>query len=124
MNYYENALKFEGSPYLSGGMDRNGIDCSGLVNAATGQKTRVWHTKAGTSPPGSWQLIETPKNDAFLSKVKMGDLFLWKGHCAFFAGGERLFHARKPGTLCGFTNDLKAYWLKEKGFPVVYRQNS
>jgi len=123
-SYYEKALQYEGVPYVSGGMDKNGMDCSGLVNAATGQKERVWHTGAG-KPPGNWEMVSTLgwwSNDNFMREAKEGDLFLWHGHCAFYAGGERLFHARKPGTRVGFTNDLKIYWLPQKGYPVVYRQ--
>ena len=119
--YYENALEYEGTPYLSGGMSKSGIDCSGLVNLATEQISRVWHTGLNTPPPGRWILIETNK-DNFMKQVKLGDLFVWKGHAAFYAGAERLFHARKPGTLVGFTNDLKIYWLKEKCIPKVWRQ--
>jgi cell wall-associated NlpC family hydrolase len=123
MNYYENALKFEGTPYKSGGMDKNGIDCSGLVNAATGQKTRVWSTSMG-APPGNWTRVCAPATsiDDFLTQVRQGDLFLWNGHCAFYADENKLFHARKAGTKCGFTSDLKIYWLKEKGYPTAWRQ--
>ena len=121
--YYKTALEYAGTPYESGGMDKNGIDCSGLVNVSTGQAKRVWNTAAG-APPGHWDKLTLSKNgfDAFLSEVKEGDLLLWEGHCAFYAGGERLFHARKPGTVVGFTNDLKIYWLPQKGYPTVYRQ--
>ena len=115
MNYYENALTFEGTPYKYGGMDKNGIDCSGLVNAATGQKSRVWSTSMG-KPCGDWIEI------SYDSLLRQGDLFLWKGHCAFYAGDGRMFHARREGTRVGFTNDLRTYYLKEKGFPRVFRQ--
>jgi len=121
MKYYQKALEYEGTQYRTGSTDKNGLDCSGLVNVATGQTGRVWHTGLNTPPPGRWILIETNK-DNFMSNIKLGDLFVWKGHAAFYAGAERLFHARKPGTLVGFTNDLKMYWLKEKGLPKVWRQ--
>ncbi|MCL2290821.1 MAG: NlpC/P60 family protein [Bacteroidetes bacterium] len=124
--YYENALRFKGAPYKSGGMDINGMDCSGLVNAATGQKNRVWSTSAG-KPPGNWQEIKPnavhlQSHDNFIKLLKKGDLLLWKGHVAFFAGGVQLFHARTAGKPTDFTNDLKLYWLNAKGYPTVYRQ--
>ena len=121
--YYEKALEYEGVPYKLGGMDKNGADCSGLVNAATGQTERVWHTGAGR-PPGNWKKACVPCTSIsdFMTMLEVGDLLLWHGHCAFYAGGERLFHARKPGTKVGFTGDLKTYWLREMWFPVVYRQ--
>jgi len=125
MTYLNEALKFQGTPYKMGGMDKSGMDCSGLVNAATGQKTRVWHTGSGAPPPGDWVEMSFKKNstDEFAGFLKKGDLLLWEGHVAFFFEGVQLFHARRMGTVVGFTNDLKLYWLKEKGYPIVYRQN-
>ena len=124
MTYYEKALEFTGVPYKSGGIDKNGVDCSGLVNAATGQTKRVWNTEDSTPPPGHTEIkIKSEQIDGFVKSLKKGDVLLWKGHVAFYDSGTRLFHARKTGTNVGFTNDLKLYWLKEKGFPKVYRQN-
>jgi len=124
VTYYQEALKYKGTPYRLGGMDRAGIDCSGLVNVVTGQKTRVWHTGAGTPPPGNWSRINirASSHDDFIRSLKRGDLLVWKGHAAFFDSGERIFHARRVGTVADFTNDLKLYWLKTQGYPVVYRQ--
>jgi len=123
MKYYNEALKYEGAPYKSGGMSKDGIDCSGLVNVATGQKKRVWHTALG-KPCGNWSEIFPPKtsHDDFLKSCKQGDLFLWNGHTAFYAGDVRLFHARRTGTKCGYTNDLKLYWLKQQSYPRVFRE--
>ena len=75
-------------------------------------------------PPGDWTRVCAPATspDDFLTQVKQGDLFLWEGHTAFYAGDSKLFHARRAGTVVGYTSDLKVYWLKEKGFPKVYRQ--
>ena len=124
ISYYMTALQYKGVQYLSGGMSRAGVDCSGLVNLAAGQKTRVWDTNMNTSPPGNWMVAPVAKSshDAFIFSLKQGDLLVWKGHCAFYAGNGQLFHARKPGTVVDFTSDLKVYWLPQKGYPTVYRQ--
>jgi cell wall-associated NlpC family hydrolase len=123
ITYYLKALTYIGVPYKVGGMDKTGMDCSGLVNAATGQRTRIWTTGAG-DPPGNWNKlnIQATSHDGFIKKLQRGDLLVWKGHCAFFDMGERLLHARKQGTTVGFTNDLRLYWLKTMGYPTVYRQ--
>ena len=113
--YYQNALKYIGTPYKAGEMD-----CSMLICLATGNG-RIWHTGMGKPPPGMKQ-IKIPNLARFFDCVKIGDVFVWSGHAAFFAGGERLFHAQKPGTVVGYTNDLKLYWIKSRGYPLVYRQ--
>jgi cell wall-associated NlpC family hydrolase len=121
-SYYNNALEFVGVPYKLGGIDKTGIDCSGLVNAATGQKTRVWTTSSGGPPPLHSEIVtDRTSHDNFIASLKKGDILLWKGHAAFYDEGIRIFHARKPGTVAGFTNDLKTYWLKVQGYPVVFR---
>jgi len=124
MIYINEALKYLGVPYKNGGMSMKGIDCSGLINVSTGQTARVWHTSSETPPPGKWLIVEPNKtsHDSFISKLKRGDLLLWKGHAAFYFSNTQIFHARKPGTLVGFTNDLKKYWLEKRGYPIVYRQ--
>jgi cell wall-associated NlpC family hydrolase len=105
-------------------MDKNGIDCSGLINVATGQTTRVWHTAIGGKPPGNLTKVCAPTISIadFLTQVKEGDIFVWKGHAAFYAGHNKLFHARTPGTVVGFTNDLLIYWLPKQGYPQVCRE--
>jgi hypothetical protein len=116
-SYYSNALMYEGVPYLYGGMDSSGMDCSALVNLATGYSTRVWGTSMG-APPGSWETIAAQS----ISGLLEGDLLVWNGHVAFYAGGGRLFHAHgAQGTPAGYTNDL-SWYINTKGFPTVYRQ--
>ncbi len=123
-NYLDNALKFEGAPYLYGGMTKDGIDCSGLVNRATGHEKRVWTTSMG-NPPGNWSkvIVRTSSYDNFIADVNKGDLFVWPTqHAAFYAGNGKLFRAHgKTGTKTGYTDDLNSYWITEEGYPDVYR---
>jgi hypothetical protein len=124
--YYDNALKYKSAPYLKGGMTKEGIDCSGLVNRATDNETRVWNTSMG-NPPGNYNKITVRNNsyDNFIADVIKGDLFLWPNeHAAFYAGDGGLFHAHgTAGTPTGYTYDLKTWWIPNRGYPDVYRQS-
>ena len=122
-NYFDRALAFEGIPYLWGGMTCIGLDCSGLVHRATGHNQRIWDTNSNSYPPGNWANVSynTTSPEAFIKNAVKGDLFVWKGHTAFSGGGDMLFHARRAGTRVGYTKDL-LWWLKNKGYPNVFRQ--
>jgi NlpC/P60 family/Bacterial dipeptidyl-peptidase Sh3 domain len=78
------ALDWVGAPYLWGGRDGFGVDCSGLVQQAL--------AAAGIAAPRDSDLqrarlgrpAETPAH---------GDLAFWKGHVGVCLEGERLLHA-------------------------------
>ena len=130
-SYYQNAVDIyngKNIQYAWGEASRTGADCSGLVCVATGQEKHIWN--ATGMPPGNWIAVNpshSSKED-FVAELKEGDLLVWNGeHTAFYGGGSKLFHARKKGTIIGYTNDILLYWLskdriKEKGYPNVYRQ--
>jgi len=127
--YIDVAGDFENAPYLLGGMSMQGMDCSGLVNCATGQTERVWYTGSPQGPPGNWEEVfpSTTDADSFIGGLERGDLFLWDGHTAFYEGGANgntLFHAHgSTGTLTGATNDLRWYLSPDGlGYPRVFRQ--
>lgn len=81
------AQLFYGMPYLWGGNSTDGIDCSGLVQAAL--------FACGIPCPGDSDLQEdsvgTPVDIG--SPLQRGDLLFWKGHVAMAVDDQTLIHA-------------------------------
>jgi cell wall-associated NlpC family hydrolase len=84
------AEKFLGAPYLWGGRDSLGLDCSGLVQTAL--------AAAGMPAPRDTDMMERALGRALaftddLEGLERGDLVFWKGHMGVMLDGERLLHA-------------------------------
>lgn len=78
---------FLGTPYLWGGNSRDGLDCSGLVQASL--------LACGIPCPGDSDQQEAAVGTpvASLADLVRGDLIFWKGHVAIVAGPDRIIHA-------------------------------
>lgn len=81
------AEKFLGTPYLWGGNSGDGLDCSGLVQAAL--------LACGIPCPGDSDLMESALGDPLASRaaLKRGDLIFWKGHVALVRNADQVIHA-------------------------------
>lgn len=89
------ALQFEGTPYVYGGNQPGGFDCSGLVQYA--------YKQLGISLPRTdgEQLSYVRAHGRFVtsqSQLQYGDLAFFPGHVAFYVGNGKIFGARKAGT--------------------------
>ncbi len=81
----EVAERFVGTPYLWGGRDSVGIDCSGLVQQA--------FYAAGRACPRDTDLqaaLGVPVEEGALAR---GDLVFWRGHVGLMLDDARLLHA-------------------------------
>lgn len=80
------AEQFLSTPYLWGGNSRDGIDCSGLVQAAL--------TGCGRFCPGDSDLQAVLGTElAAGAPLHRGDLIFWKGHVALVAEPDLILHA-------------------------------
>lgn len=89
-DFVEVAQRFVGSPYLWGGRESAGIDCSGLVQVSL-QAT-------GVSPLRDSDMQEQTLGEAValvpdFSNLRRGDLVFWRGHVGIMFDPVSLLHA-------------------------------
>jgi hypothetical protein len=84
------AERFVGSPYLWGGRESAGIDCSGLVQVSLQATGRGVLRDSDMQEQTLGEKLET---DASFSGLKRGDLIFWRGHVGMMFDGVRLLHA-------------------------------
>jgi cell wall-associated NlpC family hydrolase len=84
------AERFVGSPYLWGGRESAGIDCSGLVQVSL---QAIGRDVLRDSDMQEQTLGEKLETDASFSGLRRGDLIFWRGHVGMMCDGARLLHA-------------------------------
>ena len=85
-NLYDISLQYLQTPYLGGGRDSMGLDCSGLIQNL--------YQMIGINLPRDTDL----QADYFSkyvdeSKLKLGDLIFWRGHVAMAINKKDIIHA-------------------------------
>ncbi len=81
----EVAERFLGAPYLWGGRDSLGLDCSGLVQQSL--------YACGLACPRDSDQQAMMGRDTSESALGRADLVFWRGHVGMMLDGERLIHA-------------------------------
>jgi cell wall-associated NlpC family hydrolase len=79
------AERFVGAPYLWGGRESLGLDCSGLSQAAL--------FACGKACPRDADQQAQMGQEIGRSEFGRGDLVFWRGHMAIGLDGERIVHA-------------------------------
>lgn len=82
------ALSQQGVPYVWGGTDPSGFDCSGLTQWA--------YRQAGLDLPRLAQEQDTAGFAVSQADLQPGDLAVWSGHVAMYVGNGQMVEAGDP----------------------------
>lgn len=110
------AERFLGAPYLWGGRESLGLDCSALVQQAL--------MACGRGCPRDTDLQQALGREVDPADLARGDLVFWKGHVAMMLDGARIIHANAHH-MCVAIEPLAeavARITPNSGPPVAYRR--
>ncbi|MGY3262667.1 C40 family peptidase [Frigoribacterium sp. 2355] len=108
----EAAKKYLGVPYVFGGEDRTGMDCSGLVQTVFGD---LGVSMPRVVPDQAKMGAEVPS----LAEAKPGDLLVPKGegHIVIYLGDGKVLHAPRPGKDVQIVDN----WYKDSDLSTIRR---
>ena len=86
-NHIDLSKQYLDTPYLWGGRDSMGIDCSGLVQNLHQINNRPFPRDT------DMQEIFVPNEIKYEKDLKAGDLVFWKGHVAMMIDNSNIIHA-------------------------------
>lgn len=105
-----NALDYLGTPYIYGGIEKNGLDCSGLLYVAF---RNIWEDTPRVSK--DWLMLGVAVNGEYFP----GDVLLFAEngiifHVAIYVGDRYFVHAASAGQKTGviISSLDEAYWSK------------
>ncbi|MDR1858972.1 MAG: C40 family peptidase [Treponema sp.] len=122
----EAAKKYENTPYRYGGIDRRGLDCSGLVYLS-------FRDALGVSVPRNAESLHAWAETIQAEAAQPGDLLFFRttgggkiSHVGIFAGGRRFIHSASEGPTTGviYSSLDERYWSRAyasagRVFPAV-----
>lgn len=107
----EAARSYIGVPYVYGGTNRNGIDCSGLTQAAH-RAVGIYIPRTSGSQAGDGRRVDG------LANALPGDVICYPGHVAVYIGNSRVIHAPEPGK---FVKEASVYMGSSQPITAIRR---
>lgn len=104
----QNARAVIGTPYRYGGADRNGFDCSGLVQYS--------FSRAGRTVPRSTGELYAVSAPVSMREARAADLLFFRlngsrvDHVGIYIGEGRFIHAPSTGKRVGIASLDQPYW--------------